>query len=814
MAKLKKTIFVKRRGINDIGFLFFKTMTAEHILKRILKTLFLILWATWGLMAQESSRTTPVKVEDTPPLVVEFNPYGGHFRDQVVVELNALGATSIFYTTDGKDPERGTAQKYDGPIQIDKTTVLRAIAYRGKEACQIISHTYFINEPESTFPIVSISLNPDILFDSEYGLFMKGKNAIDSLWKLPGANFWSRKELPISTEIFETNGECVYRNLTGFRLFGGMSRLFPQKSFTLVARKRYGQKRIKHKIFGEDGLKKFKFLVLRNSGSDYGKTHFRDGLMTGLLDDWDIEKQDFRPAHVYINGEYWGIYNIREKINRYFISDHNKGVDKDSIDLFEHRSLRKRGSRRHYQKLLTFLEEQELTNSTNYAYVQSMMDIENFIDYQIAQIYFDNQDAGGNIKYWRPQTPNGKWRWILYDTDWGFGLHNSENYKKNSLAFHTEPNGPSWPNPPWSTFLLRKLLENRTFERAFINRFADRLNTTFTAENVGNKIDELYADFLPEIPRHFDRWRLRKSRWEEQVDVLRTFGKERPEYVWAHLEEKFNTGSRKDLSIEVTHGGYVIINENIRIEGQFSGKYFQEVPVKLEAIPALGYRFSHWEGISIDKDENEVMLKLRRKSYQLKAVFEKFEHPLVNQIMINEVSPNNKKSGDWLEIYNNSDETVNLENWILADSKNEFLFPRAILPPKDYIIVCEDSASFESVFPHAYNYIGGLGFGLNKISETIQLFTPEGAAIDSIGYQNIEPRDSVFTLNLLLPWLNNSDFENWEMLSGQGTPNSANRYYVESTIQAERELWMQIGGAFAVVLLCVTTLFLKQSGKL
>lgn len=767
----------------------------------------------WNLYAQNPSINTSSKEYENTPLLVEYLPNGGVFSDQQMVELFAPGA-SIYYTIDGSTPERKQALKYERPIFIDKTTVVRAIAFNRENKSNIFSHTYFINEPESTFPIVSLSLSPNILFDSEYGLFMKGSNAIDSLWKLPGANFWSRKEFPINAEIFETNGDCIYRSLSGFRLFGGMSRLFPQKSFTLVARKRYGQKRIKHAVFGENGLEKFKFLVLRNSGSDYGKTHFRDGLMTNLLEDWDIEKQDFRPAHVYINGEYWGIYNIREKINRYFIADHHKEVDKDSIDFFEHRFVRKRGNIKHYRDFLKFLKEQELTNSTNYAYVKSQMDVENFIDYQVAQIYFDNQDAGGNIKFWRPQKPNGKWRWILYDTDWGFGLHRSENYKKNSLAFHTNPDGPSWPNPPWSTFILRKLLENRAFENAFINRFADRLNTTFTSENVKNEISEIYNDFLPEMPRHLKRWRMSKTRWQEQVQVLRTFAKERPAYVWAHLEEKFNTGPQKDLGLEVTHGGYVLINENLRIEDQFSGKYFQNIPIKIEAIPALGYRFSHWEGISIDKEEKKIALKLRRKKYNLKAVFEKFEHPLVHQIMINEVSPNNKKSGDWLEIYNNSENSINLENWILADSKNEFLFPKAMLAPKDYIIVCEDSVSFEKSFPNAYNYLGGLGFGLNKVSETIQLFSPEGAAIDSVGYHNIEARDSVFTLNLLLPWLNNSDFENWEMLSGEGTPNSANRYYVESTIQAERELWMQIGGAIAVILLCVMMLFLKQTGKI
>ena len=356
-------------------------------------------------------------------------PQGGYYDDEMVVELFSPGA-DIFYTTDGSEPWRKNDMRYEGPILIEQTTVIRAVAYIGGKKSNIFAHTYFIQEPETSLPTVSIALNSSILFDPEHGLFMKGNNAIDSLWKLPGANFWSRKELPVSAEIYESNGEAVYRCLSGFRLFGGMSRLWPQKSFTLVARKRYGQKRIKHRIFGEEGLKKFKFLVLRNSGSDFGKTHFRDAFMTSLVDDWDIEKQDYRPAHVYINGDYWGIYNFREKVNRYFLADHHDNVHKDSLDLIEHRLVRKRGSKKHYQKLWEFLETYSLNNSTNYAHIKSQMDVDNFMNYQIAQIYFDNQDAGGNIKFWRPHKANGKWRWILFDTDWGYGLHDPEAYKK------------------------------------------------------------------------------------------------------------------------------------------------------------------------------------------------------------------------------------------------------------------------------------------------------------------------------------------------------------------------------------------------
>ncbi|MCB0637382.1 MAG: CotH kinase family protein, partial [Lewinella sp.] len=449
-------------------------------------------------------------------LTVEYAPAGGFYGQQQSVELFAPGADAIYYTLDGTTPT-AESRRYHHAIMLDETVVLRAVAYRDGQPGRRMGQTYFIAEPRTRLPVVSIAIAPSVLFDPTKGIFVQGQSAVDSLWYLPGANFWTRREFGAQVEIFESDGRSVYNSYSGLRLFGGMSRLFPQKSIALVARHRYGETRFRYPIFGPDRPDRFKYLVLRNSGSDFGKTHFRDALMTGLVADWDLETQAYRPAHVYINGAYWGIYNLREKVNRYFIDSYADEVDKDSIDLLEHYLVRKRGSRGHYQEMLDFLERYDLSVAENYAYLGEQMEIDNFMLYEIAQIYFDNQDAGGNIKYWRPQTPDGRWRWILYDTDWGFGLHDPLAYRNNSLAFHTEPNGPNWPNPPWSTFLLRKLLQNEDFRRLFVNRFADHLNTTFAPARVERFIDSLYLQLLPEMPRHLARWRLNEDRWKAEV---------------------------------------------------------------------------------------------------------------------------------------------------------------------------------------------------------------------------------------------------------------------------------------------------------
>jgi len=759
------------------------------------------------VLAQSSA---PSPKESAP--VVEFSLEGGFYEQNLELRLVAPGA-SIHYTTNGTKPN-ARSKRYRGAIPITETTVVRAVAYRNGERGPTTGHTYFIREPETVFPVISIAIPSWLLFDPDRGLFMQGSRAIDTIASMPGANFWSRKEVLINAELFNPEGRCAYRSESGMRLFGGMSRLFPQKSLAIVARKRYGKKRIKYPVFGEDGPDEFKFLVLRNSGSDWGKTHFRDGLMTGLVKGWDLEVQDFQPAHVYINGDYWGIYNIREKVNRYFVATYHD-VDKDSIDLIEHYMSLKRGSRRHYKHLLDYLEANDMSNPANFAYVRSLMDVDNFMNFQIAQIYFDNQDAGGNIKFWRPQTPRGRWRWILYDTDWGFGLHQRDAYRNNSLAFHTEANGPSWPNPPWSTFILRKLLENDDFRRAFVNRFSDHLNTTFTPLRVLSHIDTLERQLLPEIDRQLDRWRLKREWWENHVNTLRNFASERPWYVRMHLMDRFDTGRMRELAVSASPGGTVVVNDYLRVrrDQPMQGSYYERVPIAIKVVPDYGYRFSHWEGIEVDSDLRELFLSLHEEQTEIRAVFEKYNHPLAGKVIINEISLNNKKAGDWIEFFNYTDEAVSLKDWIFTDRNHEYTFPDVSIGPHDYLVLCEDSLDFRTVFPEAYNILGGMQFGINKRQEVLCLYASPNAAVDSFSY-DIPPTDSTFTLNLLLPNLDNSDLDNWEVRWGPGTPNAANPYYVQSSIRYVQAQWMQVGLAAGVIILCILLLILRSRGIL
>lgn len=737
-------------------------------------------------------------------LNIEFSKKAGKYAEKIDIVLSADLGTKIYYTTDGTRPT-STSERYKRAIQIKSTTVLRAIAYSGRTKGRIFTESYFIEE-KTNYPIVSIAIAPEIFFDKVTGWFNPGPNA-EKEYPYKNANFWSRREVGANIEIFETDGEQVFNSRAGIRLFGGMSRVFPQKSLAIACREAYGENRIRHQIFPNKKQNSFKHLVLRNAGSDWGKTHARDAIITGLLDDVDVSKQAYRPAILYINGLYWGIYNIREKINRHYLA-YEFGVDKDSLDLVEHERNVKVGGIGHYDDLRKFMANSDLSIQENYEYVKSQMDVDNFMIYQITQIFIDNQDGGGNIKFWRPRTQNGRWRWILYDTDWGFSLHEEDAYLNNSLAFHTEPNGPNWPNPPWSTFLLRQLLTNEDFKKEFILKFSDYLNTIFETQNVVNNINASKELLKPEIKRHIKKWRLDYKNWQKHHERMKAFASNRPDYMRNFLQEMFSSGDLVSVKVEVGNGGFINLNNNIDYKKTiFLGQYFNDLPITIRAIPQRGFTFSHWEGAGAVVTDKSLTLNLDKNSYSLKAIFKPAKTDLGEQIIINEISANNQLTGDWVEIYNNTDETVDLTDWVFRDSRNDFIIPNGKIEAKGYTVLCQSANAFKKAFPDKQNVIGDFAFGLNKTRETLELYSVSNAMIDSVVY-DLSKMKSAFTLSLKSPEMENSLLANWDLMMGTGTPDAANPSYVtilEVQKKEQKSLFTYIG--LAVLLLVSLGLF-------
>jgi len=721
-----------------------------------------------------------------------FSVPGGLFSTTLSIYLTGFEPDdTIYFTTDGSEPTI-YSQKYTGGIPIQSTTVLRArILEHGKIPGYVVSHTYLINI-QNTLPVISLTTSPENLWDYYDGMYVMGPNASQDFPHF-GANFWQDWEKPVHIELFEPDGERGFSIDAGMKIFGGWSRGFPQKSLSIFARSKYGYGNIDYRIFGEKDIDQFESIILRNSGNDWNYSMMRDGMMTELVSKMDIDKQAYRPAEIYLNGEYWGILNIREKVNEHFIAS-NHGVDPDQIDLLEGNGWKIQGSSDHYFSMLYFIDNNDMLLDQNFNVVKSMMETNNFINYQISQIYFDNRDwPGNNIKYWRPQSENGRWRWIMFDTDFGFGIWDPSKYTYNTLAFALEPNGPGWPNPPWSTFLLRKLLENNQFKTDFINYFADHLNTTFLPEVVRKYIEELKKNIESEMHDHLDRWGGNYYNWENEIQVMINFGLNRVNYIRNHIREQFNLSSTYSLNLAVNpaNSGKIKVNFIIPERYPWTGTYFDHVPIKLIPVPEPGYRFTGWTGT--DQATSDPLILDASANQQITANFEPdgsgLQHIVINEINYN--SSGDFDTGDWIEIFNMDDSDRDLAGWIFKDSDDghEFIFPlNTNIGAEDYLVVCRDEEAFDSLNPSVVNHTGNFDFGLSSSGEYIRLYDDNQQLVDSVFYGNSspwppEPNGTGPTLELINPALDNTLPENWYASNTHGTPGAINESWSPLSVE-------------------------------
>lgn len=721
-----------------------------------------------------------------PDIVVSKK--GGFYEAEQMLELSFADSTAeIFYTVDGRPPGL-SSKKYKIPIRINSNAVLQAIAVKNdKRLSNTLIEHYFIKDSKTKFPIISILINPAVLYDPVSGLMQKGKRA-ESEYPHRGSNYFSNKEVLCNVEIFEASDSSklhysVFKSRMGLSIFGGVSRASPQKSFALYSRSEYGNSHIEHPIFPDQKIDKYKRLVLRNSGSDFGETHFRDAFITGLGKEMGLEVQAYRPALVFINGRYHGVMNLREKLTKHYFEEH-LNIQPDSLDLIEGRGYVKAGDLNAYRKLQSFLAKKDLNDVKNFDKLNEMMDLNNFIEFQVIQIYSDNQDAGGNVKYWRKKKPGAKWRWVLFDTDFGFGHYSKGGYNFNTLAQQTSFTDRTWPNPDWSTFNLRMLMKSSIFRKKFLTRFCDRMNSTLLPAKLNAQIDSMAAYIKPEMPRHWKRWELSPSDWEFRVKQMKEFSDKRPEFMKTFLKQAFpEYGPEVRLLIDINGGGRVKLNEIIEIKNRFSGFYFKELDFALKATSYFGHRFSHWEynGRKAAAERN-INFGFESDTVRIKAVFIKKEHSNAKQIIINEISCRDTLTGDWIEFYNSSDKDLNLKGWSLKDATdNQYTFPDIKIRKKEFLLLCREKEKFTKQHPKVKNVLGGLSFGLDRKKDQIELWSAEDEPVDSVGYKIGSSKDSVRLVLVLRDFdSDNGDYSrNWEYERGAGSPGQMNPNYLQ-----------------------------------
>lgn len=498
----------------------------------------------------------------------EFSAESGFYDEEFKLTISCESG-EIYYTLDGTDPAANkSAMHYEKPIKIydntqdlnrvsseknitlsaynpprykvDKGIVLR-VAVKGEDGNfgKTVTKTYFVGKDKEYYrnmKVISLVTNPYNLFDPDYGIYAIGNSYFE--WKKspdfdPAMEDWRLEnptnynqggpewERPASIQVFE-NGKLVYEQDLGIRLAGNVSRHFAQKSIRLYAREEYGDKKLKYAFFPDlkdingNPIEKFDKVTLRNDGNDSESAFFRDELVQSLCADRAVGTQAEEPCILFIDGEYWGMYHIKERIeNSYFASHYD--VDKKNVTYVKKSEVE--GSeeiRQEYEDFYNWAMTADLSVEENYQKVADTVDMQSFMDYFAIETYINNYDwlrvgeHPNNILMWRVNEPvegnpygDGKWRYVLYDMEYSSNLYGQDGTRPEFNSLKNISMETDWYNPGP---LFSRLLKNTEFRKAFYENYLEIMENNFNPKRVNEWIDQYTEDYYLAIMDNFNRF--------------------------------------------------------------------------------------------------------------------------------------------------------------------------------------------------------------------------------------------------------------------------------------------------------------------
>jgi len=477
-----------------------------------------------------------------------FSQTGGLYAagETITLTLSAEPGATIYYTLDCSEPspeniggktftldpritenrsDRYETFEYTGPITITDTTIVRAISMKNGQLPSLVNtQTYFMGVSH-TMQVISLVMNPYDLWDYNKGLYVYGPNAYP---KSPygaldqGANFWMTWEKDSNIEMFSTEGETILSQGCGIRLHGQYSRKEDQKPFKVIARSKYGVNRFYAPLFPNRDYTEYQSFLLRSSGQDWDKTRMRDSVLTALAEGSSVMYQDTALAIVYLNGEYWGHYNLRERINTFSICQW-EGWDpaiKDEVDLVKANTSLMNGSLDTWTEFKKWYEKNGIDTAAELEYANKFIDVDNYLEYVAVQIFTGNTDLL-NCKKYRSDLTDGRWRWAFFDTDWAFVTDT------NSVGRWLAPGGVGSGNKTDNSLFIA-LMKNPVCKDQFLTYFADKLAGDWSSESVVNLMYERYQELEPEINQHLERWNVKRSKYDSEIASMRRYAETRP----------------------------------------------------------------------------------------------------------------------------------------------------------------------------------------------------------------------------------------------------------------------------------------------
>ena len=520
-----------------------------------------------------------------------FSPPPGHYQHSIQVSLRAgNGGQAILFTTDGSIPTAGHSHLYQKPIRISVDTpgvhVLRARTMLADGALSEVVTASYVAGWQARLPVISLVMEPEDLWDREQGIYANPEER---------GIAWER---PAHVTYFEESGQSGVQTAAGVRIHGQISRTYDKKSFRLYFRNRYGNGRLDYPLWPDSDVDSFDRLVVHNGGQDIALfsanwTLLRTLLMAELSRQTSLSTTENRPVALFVNGQPWGIYLLRERLDASFFEAHYGSGDFDLLDS----PLRTENDPRvveEWNALMQYVATHDLADSSHYATVQAKVDIDSLIDHAILQMYAANNDWPVQNEFmWRRRGPTGRWQWILWDVDYSFGLSPLSHVEFDMVQWILQPANADLER---STLLLRRLFDNVEFRDRFLTRLADLLNTTLQPEMVVAHVDRLEAELEDDIVYEIARWSS-PGNWRANVEYLRRFARQRPEILRQQIINGFSLSGTAALTIDrpAAGAGTVFVNGRQLPTLPHQGTYFEGTTIQIGAVPEPGYRFIGWQ---------------------------------------------------------------------------------------------------------------------------------------------------------------------------------------------------------------------------
>jgi|GEM_PF-815524 len=705
--------------------------------------------------------------------------HGGIYDAPFTVRLTSpVAGAMIRYTLDANDPTE-QSPLYEDPIEVNTTTILKARLFKeGDLASSPLTCSYFVTLKNYENPLVSIVATPDDLF-GDHGLIKLN---------------YSSLEIPAHFEYIE-NRQTKYASGTGIQLHSvGSGR---PTSMRFYARSRYGNDWFGYPFFADQAPYYFKRLVLRNSGNDNVNknslnTHFRDLLAH------EIARKSFidplisagKPVNVFLNGSYYGIFNLRERIDQFYIETH-KGVT-ETYDLLERafgfpsNENPIVGSFDNWDALMSFADTSgNLAEQEDFEYLASQVDLENFTNYWMCEVFAGNYDwLSNNVKYWKPT--DGKWQWIFWDLDHGLGLKYNEYglVDWNTLKWSLTTSDRAWPNG-YNNMLIRNLMKNDQYRDRFIRQFAILLNTSFSFTSTEPVFDSLRNIYAADLVHHAERYENNMDDWASACDTVRSYLQRRPAALFGHLQDFFGLQEAVDVRLNVIPEGAGSISwAGAEMPSpSHEGKYFPGLQYGINAKAIPGFRLSQWTINGDSAMQDTVTLS---GPAEINACFLPDGDQL--PIRLTELYSNNRyyfDCGDWVEFLYYGLRPLDLSGAELLDGDDRVLFSfdqGTVIPPSTWFVIAEDKQSFGEVFPDSVVVFGNLTDSFSQHPQ-VKLRLSDGSIASQVSFLNApgwpELPAEGFSLELRQPVKDPQYGVNWKLSHNQfGSPGLSNsRFY-------------------------------------